>query len=143
MSGISLFLKKNKIQKKNAKYAATKSLCDENGNPLEWEIRAISTIENEKLRESCTVEVQVPGKPNLFRPRVLTGKYVAALLAASVVYPDLQNKELQDSYGAMTPEELSQLMVDDPVEYNDFAEFVQNFSGLDSTMQDKIDEAKN
>lgn len=143
MSGISLFLKKNKIQKKNAKYAATKSLCDENGNPLEWEIRAISTIENEKLRESCTVEVQVPGKPNLFRPRVLTGKYVAALLAASVVYPDLQNKELQDSYGAMTPEELIQLMVDDPVEYNDFAEFVQNFSGLDSTMQDKIDEAKN
>ena len=143
MSGISLFLKKNKIQKKNAKYAATKSLCDENGNPLEWEIRAISTIENEKLRESCTVEVQVPGKPNLFRPRVLTGKYVAALLAASVVYPDLQNKELQDSYGAMTPEELIQLMVDDPVEYNDFAEFVQNFSGLDSSMQDKIDVAKN
>lgn len=143
MSGISLFLKKNKIQKKNAKYAATKSLCDENGNPLEWEIRAISTIENEKLRESCTVEVQVPGKPNLFRPKILSGKYVAAMLAASVVYPDLQNKELQDSYGAMTPEELIQLMVDDPVEYNDFAEFVQNFSGLDSTMQDKIDEAKN
>ncbi len=143
MSGISLFLKKNKIQKKNAKYAATKSLCDENGNPLEWEIRAISTIENEKLRESCTVEVQVPGKPNLFRPKLLSGKYVAAMLAASVVYPDLQNKELQDSYGAMTPEELIQLMVDDPVEYNDFAEFVQNFSGLDSTMQDKIDEAKN
>ena len=143
MSGIALFLKKNKIQKKNAKYAATKSLCDENGNPLEWEIRAISTIENEKLRESCTVEVQVPGKPNLFRPKILSGKYVAAMLAASVVYPDLQNKELQDSYGAMTPEELIQLMVDDPVEYNDFAEFVQNFSGLDSTMQDKIDEAKN
>lgn len=143
MSGISLFLKKNKIQKKNAKYAATKSLCDENGNPLEWEIRAISTIENEKLRESCTVEVQVPGKPNLFRPKLLSGKYVAAMLAASVVYPDLQNKELQDSYGAMTPEELIQSMVDDPVEYNDFAEFVQNFSGLDSTMQDKIDEAKN
>ena len=143
MSGISLFLKKNKIQKKNAKYAATKSLCDENGNPLEWEIRAISTIENEKLRESCTVEVQVPGKPNLFRPKLLSGKYVAAMLAASVVYPDLQNKELQDSYGVMTPEELIQLMVDDPVEYNDFAEFVQNFSGLDSTMQDKIDEAKN
>ncbi len=143
MSGISLFLKKNKIQKQNAKYAVTKTLCDESGKPLEWEIRAISTMENEKLREECTIEVQVPGKPNLYRPRVLSGKYIASLLAASVVYPDLQNAELQDSYGAMSPEELVQLMVDDPVEYNAFAEFVQNFSGLESSMQEKIDEAKN
>lgn len=143
MSGISLFLKKNKIQKQNAKYAVTKTLCDEKGKPLEWEIRAISTMENEKLREECTIEVQVPGKPNLYRPRVLSGKYIASLLAASVVYPDLQNAELQDSYGAMNPEELVQLMVDDPVEYNAFVEFVQNFSGLENSMQEKIDEAKN
>lgn len=143
MSGLSMFLKKNKVKKQNVKYAATKSLCDEKGQPLLWEVRAINTTESEQIREECTVDVQVPGKPNLFRPKVLSVKYIAKMLAASVVFPDLQNAELQDSYGVTTPEELIKEMIDDPVEYNNFAEFVQQYSGLEETMQDKIEEAKN
>lgn len=34
MSKFSKFMKANKIEKKNEMYAATKSLCDENGKPL-------------------------------------------------------------------------------------------------------------
>lgn len=143
MSGLSMFLKKNKVKKQNVKYAATKSLCDEKGQPLLWEVRAINTTESEQIREECTVDVQVPGKPNLFRPKVLSVKYIAKMLAASVVFPDLHNAELQDSYGVTTPEELIKEMIDDPVEYNNFAEFVQQYSGLEETMQDKIEEAKN
>ncbi len=116
MSGLSMFFKKNKVKKQNVKYAATKSLCDEKGQPLLWEVRAINTKESEQIREDCTIEVQIPGKPNLFRPKVLSGKYIAKMLAASVVFPDLQNVELQDSYGVTTPEELIREMIDDPVE---------------------------
>jgi len=29
-------MRANKKEKKNGKYAPTKSLCDENGKPLEW-----------------------------------------------------------------------------------------------------------
>ena len=47
MSNLSLFLKKNKVQKENTFYAATKSLCDEKGNPLKWELKAITTKEND------------------------------------------------------------------------------------------------
>ena len=43
MSNLSLFLKKNKIQKENTTYPATKSLLDENGNPLLWEIKPLTT----------------------------------------------------------------------------------------------------
>ena len=39
-SNLSAFLKKNKKYKDNVKYRATKSLCDENGEALEWEIKA-------------------------------------------------------------------------------------------------------
>ena len=35
MSNLSRFLKDNKIKKENIKYAATKSLVDEKGNPLD------------------------------------------------------------------------------------------------------------
>lgn len=143
MGNLSLFLKKNKKVKENAFYAATKSLCDEKGNPLEWEIKAISTTESEAIRNACTTEVPVTGKNGMYRPRIDTSLYVAKLIAASVVFPDLYNKELQDSYGVTKPEDLLKELVDDPKEYNAFAEFVQNFSGDNQDINEKVEEAKN
>lgn len=143
MGNLSLFLKKNKKTKVNAKYAATKSLCDENGKPLEWEIKPLTTTESENIRDACTTEVPVTGKPGMYRPKIDSKMYVAKLIAASVVFPDLYNSELQDSYGVKTPEDLLKQMVDDPTEYNDFAAFVQNFNGMDESLEDKVEEAKN
>lgn len=143
MSNLSLFLKKNKIVKENVKYAATKSLVDENGKPLEWEIKAITTKENDDIRETCTIEVPVKGKPNMVRPKLQTSKYGAKMLAASIVFPDLLNAELQDSYGVSTPEDLVREMIDDPGEYNDFLAFVQEFNGFSTSMEEKVEEAKN
>ena len=143
MSNLSLFLKKNKKVKTNAFYSATKSLVDENGEPLKWEIKALTTTESEDIRTECTTEVQVPGKPGMYRQKVDTKLYIAKLIAACVVVPDLYNRELQDSYGVKTPEELLKQMIDNPSEYNALAEFVQNFSGLGETLQEKVEEAKN
>lgn len=64
------------------------------------------------------------------------------LLVAATVFPDMHNAELQDSYGVKTAEDLVAAMVDNPEEYNNFVEFVQEFSGFES-MDDKIAEAKN
>lgn len=142
MSKLSLFLKKNKKQRENVKYVATKSLCDENGKPLEWTIKPLTTAECEDIRESCTREVQVTGKPNLYRNKFDDRKYTAKLLAASVVEPNLYDKELQDSYGVMTPEELIVQMIDTPNEYNAFAEFITDFIG-NTDINKEIEEAKN
>ena len=143
MSKFSKFMKPNKIEKKNGFYAPTRSLCDENGKPLEWEFRHITSKENDGLRDDCTIEVPVTGKPNMFRPKVQSSKYMQKMVAASVVVPDLYDKELQDSYGVTTPEELLLAMVDDPGEYNDLLSFVQKFQGFNVSFNDKVDEAKN
>ena len=143
MSKFSKFMKSNKIEKKNEFYAPTKSLCDENGKPLEWEFRHITSRENEGLRDDCTIDVPVTGKPNLFRPKTQSSKYIRKMIAASVVMPDLYDKELQDSYGVTTPDELLLAMVDDPGEYNDLAAFVQRFQGFNVSFDEKVDEAKN
>lgn len=142
MSNFSAFMKKNKIKKENVKYAVTKSLTDENGKPLEWEIKAISTKEAEKIRDACTIEVPVKGKPGMFRPKFDSVEYTAKLNVAAIVYPDLYNAELQDSYGVKTPEDLLKEMVDSPSEYMDLCTFVQNHSGFE-TLQEKVDTAKN
>ncbi len=143
MSNLSLFLKKNKIQKENTTYPATKSLLDENGKPLGWEIKPLTTKDNENIRDSCMIEVPVKGKPNMYRPKLNTSLYLAKTMVASIASPNLYDAELQDSYGVKTPEELLKEMIDDPGEYNEFAAFIQQFNGFDTTMEEKVDEAKN
>jgi hypothetical protein len=136
-------MKENKVAKGNTKYVATKSLVDENGNPLEWTIKPLTTKENENIRDECMMEVPVVGKPNMYRPKLNTSKYIAKMVCACVVEPDLYDKDLQDSYGVMTPEDLLREMIDDPGEYNDLAAFIQNYNGFDTSLEDKVEEAKN
>lgn len=143
MSKFTLFMKANKKEKENGKYAATSSLTDEKGNPLEWEFRHINSKENDEIRDSCTVDVQVTGKPNLYRPKVDTAKYIARMIVKSAVTPDLYDADLQDSYGVKSPEELLYAMVDDPGEYQDLTLWVQQFNGFTKSMDDKVEEAKN
>lgn len=58
-TNLSAFLKKNKKYKDDVAYKVTASLCDENGTPLDWKIKAVSTEEYERIREKCTTELQV------------------------------------------------------------------------------------
>lgn len=143
MSKFSKFMKANKVAKANGFYAPTTSLKDENGKPLEWEFRPITSKENDVLRDACTIEVPVTGKPNVFRPKTNTAQYIAKMIVASTVVPDLYDKELQDSYGVMTPEDLLYAMVDDAGEYQDLTIWVQKFQGFTKTFEEKVDEAKN
>lgn len=76
MSRFARFMKNNKKIKQNALHPVTKSLCDEQGNPLEWEFKHISTKENEEIRESCIKEVPIPGKPNAYRLKMQSSMYV-------------------------------------------------------------------
>ncbi len=143
MSKFSRFMKANKVNKPNERYAPTASLLDENGEPLQWEFRKITSKENEDLRDSCTIDVPVKGKPNLYTPKVKTSEYAAKLIAKSTVYPDLYDKELQDSYGVMTPEELVYAMVDNAGEYQALVNWIQKFQGLTKILEERIEEAKN
>ena len=143
MSNLALFMKKNKKVRKNTFYPATKTLLDEKGNPLMWEIKPLTTEETEAIRLECTREVPVPGKRNMFRDKIDSNLYLDKLMVHAIVFPDLYNAELQDSYGVKTPEELLKKMVDDPSEYSDLMSYIQETSGFDKDIQEEIDEAKN
>lgn len=143
MSKFSRFMKANKQAKTNQNYAPTTTLTDEKGNPLEWEFRPITSKENEALRDACTIEVQVTGKPNMFRPKLNTSQYLAKMIVAATVVPDLYDAELQDSYGVKTPEELLYAMVDNAGEYQELTVWMQKYQGFTKTFDEKVEEAKN
>lgn len=145
MSNISLFLKSNKKPKENTFYPATESLCDEDGKPLEWEIRPVSTKEHNAIQSDSMKEVPLPGKQGKrgkTESKLDQVEYLRKLVAASVVYPDLLSAELQDSYGVKKPEELVQEMVSEAGEWNRFAEFISDFNGF-APLDEKVDAAKN
>ena len=143
MSKFARFMKPNKAVKTNEFYAPTASLLDEKGNHIPWEFKHITSKQNEQMREGCTVDVQITGKPNMYRPKLNTSKYLTQMIVASTVCPDLYDAELQDSYGVKTPEDLLFALVDDAGEYQDLCVWVQKFQGFTKTLEDKVDEAKN
>lgn len=143
MGDLSRFLKKNKVTKANLKIVATRSLVDEVGKPLLWEVRPLTTKEDNSIRDECTMDIPVTGKPGLYRQKLNTNKYLAKMATGSIVYPNLNDKELQDSYGVMGAEQLLLEMIDDPGEYNEFMGRLQQFHGFTESFQEKVDEAKN
>lgn len=131
MSNFSMFMRDNKLKKTNIKYIATSSLCDEKGEGLEWELKPLSTRENDIIRDSCIKET---GFDHTL--------YVSKMIAKSVIYPNLNDQELQNSYGVFNPEDLLKELVDNPAEYQDFTEFVTNFNGYETSLAKRVKEAK-
>lgn len=143
MSKFAQFMKSNKKEKENGFYAPTISLLDDTGNPIKWEFRHLTSKENDTLRDACTVEVQITGKPNLFKPKVNTSLYLNKIICESTVYPDLYDAALQDSYGVKTPEDLLYALVDDSGEYSELCAWMQKFQGFSRTLEDEVEKAKN
>lgn len=143
MSNLSRFMKTNKKKRENGFYAPTASLTDEKGEPLNWEFKPLSSKDNERIRDECTVDVQITGKPNMYRQRLNTSQYLVKLIAACVVTPNLFDKELQDSYGVRKPEDLIYEMVDESGEYQELCMWVQNYQGFTKSLDERVEDAKN
>lgn len=137
----SAFLAQNKIKKDNVKFVASKAFVQD-GKPLEWEIRALSSKEDDALRKMCTKQIKVMGKSNVYRTEMDAPAYIGKLAAACTVYPDLNNKELQDSYGVMGADELLKAMLS-PGEYAEYCNKVSEVNDFDISNDDLVDEAKN
>jgi hypothetical protein len=69
-------------------------------------------------------------------------KYNRELCVASIVHPDLNDSELQDSYGVRGADNLYSKMFY-LGEVNQILEKVTEISGLDQSIDDDIEEAKN
>lgn len=141
MTNMEVFLKQNAVQKENKKVAVSERFKDEDGKVVEWEIRPLTAQEDQILREANTEIKELKGKKGQLFPQLDSNKYSAMLIAACVVYPDLQNQELQDSYGVKNkPDLLTSMLL--PGEFQDLFSEVQKINGF-KTLEDLTEEAKN
>ena len=142
MSNLNAFLSQNAIINENEKHVVSNRFRGEDGKPVEWEIKPITSKRDEELRKSCTKRVQIPGKKNQYMNHIDQEKYIGLIAVESTVYPNLHDAGLQDSYGVMGADELLKAMLL-PGEYADFIQLIQSINGFEKTFEDKVDEAKN
>lgn len=130
------------VQKiENKKVVVSNRFKDEKGKPIPFEIKALSADENDELQRRCMVNVPVPGQRGQYTRELDQIKYTAMLLTESVVYPDLNEAELQDSYGVRGAESLLRKMLYTG-EYNKLAQEVMALSNIE-VLSDLVEEAKN
>ena len=139
---LSAFLAENAVAVENVKYAASKRFVGEDGCPVEWEIKAISGSEDEVLRRACVKRALIPGRRNQYQRETDYDMYMGKLAAAGTVVPNLQDKELQDSYRVVGEEALLKTMLT-PGEYAEYVGRVQEVCGFEASLQDEVDEAIN
>ena len=134
MSSLSAFL--NPIKVENKKVVVSNRFLDENREPVPFEIKPINQDENKRLINKHTKRDK-KGLEIFNR-----GEYLAELTASAVVFPDLNNAELQKAYNCLGSASLIQKMLL-VGEFAELANQVQLLSGLDEHINSDIEEVKN
>lgn len=146
MGNFNRFMKQNKAEdNKLYEYVASKKFVDDKGQPIAWKFKKLPLKEYESLRDYYSYDKKVgDGKFTRYISQLKTQDFNANLIVKCCVEPDLNDADLQDSYGVKGAENLLYEMIDDVGEYTDLITFIQKIHGLDVYGQEEMDtKAKN
>jgi len=140
MRDLTAFLRCNAAAVENIFFTASGRFTSEDGAPLRWELRCVSSTEDEEIRRTATRRTS--GSRGQSASETDVSLYLGRLAARCTVFPDLHDKELQDSYGVMGADNLLRAMLT-PGEYTEYLRQVQKICGFDVPFEQLVDEAKN
>ncbi len=139
---LTAFLAQNAKKIDNVQYVASDRFVDpDTGEAMPWEICCITAAENSAIRKSCMRTVQAPGRKGQFTQDFDANAYLAKVSVRCTIFPNLNDAELQQSYGAMGAEQLITTMLT-PAEFEDYSTKVLEVNGFQSG-EEMVAEAKN
>lgn len=139
---LQAFMAQNAGKAEIKKHEVSNRFKDEEGNVIPWHFGAVDGDVDASLRKECTRRVPVPMKKGLTMPELDGNRYSLKLAVATIKLPDLNDLELQNSYGVMDAEQLLQKMLL-PGELSRVKEITQEVNGFDLSMDELVEEAKN
>ena len=102
------FFKSNAKSLPDVKVVVSERFTNEDGSPIEWVLHPISTKKVEEITKRNTKTTIKNGK----KESVVNEENLnAELLEAVVLYPSLNDADLQDSYGVSSANELLSVML--------------------------------
>lgn len=135
------FMAENAVKYNEVEYVASERFVDENGEPIPWRLRILTEKESNKLRNMCRRKVTNAATKQTTTETDID-KYNDLVVEKCVVYPNLNDAALQESYGAVGAAELARVMLL-PGEYADLIMAIGQASGFEQGMADKIRRVKN
>lgn len=144
MTNLQAFFAHNKKQNENIKRPISKSFIDENGAPIDWEFAPIGPGRDAELKSESTKRTMITqGKrKGQYNTDFDHFKYQRLLTVESVVFPNLNDKDLQDSYGTFGADELLGKMLTIG-EIAEAAKIAQEVNGFEIELDDLVEEVKN
>lgn len=134
MASLNAFLNPPKAENKEV---IVSERFQENGEPVPFVIRPITQEENQALLKKHTKKNKKTGEETMDRLA-----YNHDLAATAVVFPPLDNADLQKAYGTLGSAKTLAAMLYIG-EFANLFQAVQELSGLDVDINDEIEEAKN
>lgn len=126
------FLRKRKMAEKEVKFK---------GFSVPFVIRELTNEENEKLQKSATKITK--NRAGQIVQNMDQDKYAKDLLLASVVQPDLNSEELQNFYGTLADPYGTLKKMLSIGEFTALVQEVNDLSGVEEALDDKVEDAKN
>ncbi|MDK9580845.1 hypothetical protein QQA45_04860 [Sneathia sanguinegens] len=133
---LNVFFKENNTKIENVEYIVSNRFKDNKGNPIKWKIKILSTGEMNNLREHYTTQKLTKG---ILVPTIDNNNYMKAFITKCIVYPNLNDKALQDSYNVYEPYELLEEMLT-VGEFNNLVGYITDLH--DYNAQEVVDDIK-
>lgn len=126
MKDISVFFKDKNIKNEIRKVKISDRFKDKDGNVVEFEIQPLNPVLYTKLKDNNT-KITIAKDGNGY-PKMDTVAITKELLSKCVIYPNLNDTELQNSYGVMGALDLATELLT-TVEFNTLVEFLWKIHG--------------
>ncbi|MFK0524750.1 phage portal protein [Paenibacillus illinoisensis] len=115
---------------------------DEEGKPIPFVFRPISSERIEELREESTK--RIPGKKGQpAQEKVDESRFAIKMGIESTVFPNFKQKELLDSYGVSDPVDVVRKVLETAGEFAAWCSAYQRANKLDDDFEEMIEDAKN
>lgn len=126
MKDISVFFKDKNVKNEIRKVKISDRFKDKDGNVVEFEIQPLNPVLYTKLKDNNT-KITIAKDGNGY-PKMDTVAITKELLSKCVIYPNLNDTELQNSYGVMGALDLATELLT-TVEFNTLVEFLWKIHG--------------
>ena len=137
------FLKQNKKAEKPIEIFVSENFIDEKDNPIPFVLKIISSEEADLISETCMEPVIDPQTRRKIGQEINQKRFQMELLVKSIVEPDLEDEELQKSYGAHNAFDCLQKMLNFKEKANLIRTFDKEFESSEQKSENSETETKN
>lgn len=137
---LQAFFAQNAPTEETTHFVVSDRFKDENGKPIPFELRFMTEEENAELRKASTTMTKNRTGPKV--PEFDNDKYYANMVAASVVFPNLKDAGLQESYKVKGAGALAKKMLL-AGEYQNLLLKIQEMNGFDRDINEQAEDVKN